>query len=77
VASFNHPDLVRKPGSIGTPIRGVQMCVVDKDGNDVPQGDVGEIVIRGHNVMKGYWRKPEEMAKAIPDGWFCTGADRR
>ena len=73
VASFNHPDRPRKPGSIGTPIRGVQMRVVDKDGNEVPQGDVGEIVIRGHNVMKGYWRRPEDTAKAIPDGWFRTG----
>jgi len=73
VASFNHPHRARKPGSIGTPIRGVQMRVVDAEGQEVPQGDVGEIVIRGHNVMKGYWRKPEETAKAIPDGWFRTG----
>jgi len=73
VASFNHPDRARKPGSIGTPIRGVQMRVVDKEGNEVAGGEVGEIVIRGHNVMKGYWRRPEETAKAIPDGWFRTG----
>ena len=73
VASFNHPDRPRKPGSIGTPIRGVQMRVVDKDGHEVPQGEAGEIVIRGHNVMKGYWHRPEETAKAIPDGWFRTG----
>jgi long-chain acyl-CoA synthetase len=73
VASFNHPDRPRKPGSIGTPIRGVQMRVVDKEGHEVPQGEVGEIVIRGHNVMKGYWRRREDTAKAIPDGWFRTG----
>jgi long-chain acyl-CoA synthetase len=73
VASFNHPDRERKPGSIGTPIRGVEMRVVDKDGGEVPQGEIGEIAIRGHNVMRGYWRKPEETAKAIPDGWFRTG----
>ncbi len=73
VASFNHPDRERKPGSIGTPIRGVEMRVIDSEGGEVPQGEVGEIVIRGHNVMRGYWRRPEETAKAIPDGWFRTG----
>ena len=73
VASFNHPDRERKPGSIGTPIRGVEMKVVDEDGNEVAQGDVGEIVIRGDNVMKGYWRKPEATESAIRGGWFYTG----
>jgi long-chain acyl-CoA synthetase len=73
VASFNHPDRERKPGTIGTPVRGVDMRVVDEQGVEVPQGEVGEIAIRGHNVMKGYWRRPEETAKAIPDGWFRTG----
>ena len=73
VASFNHPDRVRKPGSVGTPIRGVQMRVVDEHGREVGQGDVGEIVVRGHNVMKGYWQRPDETAAAIPDGWFRTG----
>jgi long-chain acyl-CoA synthetase len=73
VASFNHPDRERKPGSIGTPIEGVEMKVVDDDGNDVPQGEVGEIVIRGHNVMKGYWRRDDATAEAIKDGWFHSG----
>jgi long-chain acyl-CoA synthetase len=73
VASFNHPDRERKPGSIGTPIRGVQMRAVDSHGYEVARGEVGEIVIRGHNVMKGYWQRPEETAEAIPDGWFRTG----
>ena len=73
VASCNHPDRERKPGSIGTPIRGVQMRVVDKEDHEVPQGEVGEIVIRGPNVMKGYWHRPEETAGAIRDGWFHTG----
>jgi long-chain acyl-CoA synthetase len=73
VASFNHPDKVRKPGSVGTPVEGVEMRLVDGAGNDVPPGEVGEIAIRGHNVMKGYWGKPEATAAAIPDGWFRTG----
>jgi len=73
VASFNHPDRVRKAGSIGTPIEGVEMRVVDGAGRDLPVGEVGEIAIRGHNIMKGYWRKPEDTAEAIPDGWFRSG----
>jgi long-chain acyl-CoA synthetase len=73
VASFNHLDRERKPGSIGTPIEGVEMKVVDDDGNDVPQGEIGEIVIKGHNVMKGYWQRDEATAEAVKDGWFHTG----
>jgi long-chain acyl-CoA synthetase len=73
VASFNHPDRERKAGSIGTPIEGVEMKLVDDDGQDVPAGGVGEIVIRGHNVMKGYWNRPDATAEAIRDGWFHTG----
>jgi long-chain acyl-CoA synthetase len=73
VASFNHPDRERKVGSIGTPIKGVEMRVVDEDGGDVEQGEVGEIVIKGPNVMKGYWRKDDATAETIKDGWFYTG----
>jgi long-chain acyl-CoA synthetase len=74
VASFNRRDRERKPGSIGLPIDGVEMRVVDDDGNEVAQGDIGEIAIRGHNVMKGYWRREEATAEAIDaDGWFKTG----
>ncbi|MFL5844986.1 MAG: long-chain-fatty-acid--CoA ligase [Solirubrobacteraceae bacterium] len=73
VASFNHPDKERKPGSIGTPIEGVEMKVVDEDGKEVAQGEVGEIVIKGHNVMKGYWNKPDATEDAIKDGWFHSG----
>ncbi|HZN76995.1 MAG TPA: long-chain fatty acid--CoA ligase [Micromonosporaceae bacterium] len=73
VASFNHPDRPRKPGSIGTPIRGVEMRLFGDDGQDVPPGGVGEIAIRGHNVMKGYWLRDEATAEAIRDGWFRTG----
>src|SRR5947199_6580714 len=49
------------------------MKVVDEDGQEVAQGEIGEIVIRGKNVMKGYWRKPDETAEAIRGGWFHTG----
>jgi long-chain acyl-CoA synthetase len=74
IASFNHPHLERKPGSIGTPIEGVEMRVVDEDRNPVPDGEVGEVAIRGHNVMKAYWKKPEATADAIDsEGWFYTG----
>lgn len=73
VASFNHPDAERKPGSIGTPIEGVEMKVVDDDGNDLDQGEPGEIVIKGHNVMKGYYQRPEATAEAIRDDWFRSG----
>jgi len=73
VSSFNHPDRERKAGSIGTPVEGVEMKVVDDEGRDLPAGEVGEIVIRGHNVMKGYWNRPDATAEAIRDGWFHTG----
>ncbi|HEX8959820.1 MAG TPA: long-chain fatty acid--CoA ligase [Solirubrobacterales bacterium] len=73
VASSNHPGRERKPGSIGTPIEGVEMRVVDEDDKPVAQGEVGEIVIRGHNVMKGYWRRPDATAEAMRGGWFHSG----
>ncbi len=74
IASFNHPDRERKPGSIGTPIEGVEMKLVDETGSDLALGEVGEILIRGHNVMKGYWRNPEATAEAISaEGWFRSG----
>ena len=73
VASFNHPDRERKPGSVGTPIEGVEMKVVDDEGNEVATGDVGEIVIKGHNVMNGYWKRADATAETVVDGWLHTG----
>jgi long-chain acyl-CoA synthetase len=67
VASFNHPDRERKPGSIGTPIDGVEMKLADESNG------VGEIAIRGHNVMKGYWGNPDATKEVMREGWFHTG----
>jgi len=73
VASSNHPDRERKPGSIGTPLEGVEMRVVDEDDEEVAQGEIGEIVIRGHNIMKGYWQRPDATEEAMRNGWFHSG----
>jgi long-chain acyl-CoA synthetase len=73
VASFNHPDRPQKEGSIGTPIGGVDMRAVDPQGEEVVAGEVGEIVIRGHNLMKGYWRREDATREAMRGGWFHTG----
>src|SRR4051812_12427290 len=73
VASFNHPDQERKPGSIGTPIAGVEMKAVDDDDNEVATDEVGEVVIRGHNVMKGYWNRPDATEEVMRGGWFHSG----
>ncbi len=73
VSCSNHPGMERKPGSIGTPIEGVEMRVVDEDDNPVPQGEIGEIAIRGHNIMKSYWQRPDATAEAMRGGWFHSG----
>jgi long-chain acyl-CoA synthetase len=73
VASFNVSKQRRKIGSIGEPIYGVEMKVFDDNDNEVSVGAVGEIVIRGHNVMKEYYKKPEATKEAMRHGWFHTG----
>lgn len=71
VASFNQPGRPAKAGSIGTPVWGVEMRLIDQDWNTTD--DIGEIAIRGHNVMKGYYNRPEATAEVMRDGWFRTG----
>lgn len=73
VASFNHLHRERKPGSIGTPIWGVEMKVFDENDHECPAGESGEIVIRGHNVMKGYYKRPEVTEEVMRNDWFHTG----
>jgi len=74
IVTFNHLHKQRKPGSIGTPVWGVEVQVVDNNFSVLPPGEVGEIVVRGHNVMKGYYNNIEATEKAFRDTtWFHTG----
>jgi long-chain acyl-CoA synthetase len=62
-----------KAGTVGLPVAGVEMRILDDEGRELPDGEVGEIAVRGPNVMKGYWKQPEETAQVFRDGWFLTG----
>jgi long-chain acyl-CoA synthetase len=73
VASFNVLFRPKKPGSIGQAIFGVEMRIFDDSDRELPPGEVGEIVIRGPNVMKGYYKRPEATAEAMRSGWFHSG----
>ena len=73
VASANPNDGSGRLGTIGIPIPSTDMRIVDDNGNPLPAGEVGEIQIKGPQVMKGYYNRPEETAKTIKDGWLCTG----
>lgn len=70
---MNRPDLPYKPGSVGPPIEGVIVEIRDDKGNVLPPGEVGEICVKGHNVMLGYYNLPELTAKTVVDGWLYTG----
>jgi acyl-CoA synthetase (AMP-forming)/AMP-acid ligase II len=73
-STINPIDGVRKPGTVGLPLPGQEVLVVDGDGRPVPQGERGEVVIRGENVMRGYLNRPEETARTVDgDGWLHTG----
>ncbi len=73
IATFNHPSVPSKTGTVGQPVFGVQVICVDENDNEVPRGERGEIVIRGHNIMKGYYKRPEATAEAFKNGWFHSG----
>lgn len=73
VASFNVLGKPRKAGSIGYPVWGVELCIVDDDDNPLADGERGEICIRGHNVMKGYLNRPDATKEALKNGWFHSG----
>lgn len=73
LATFNHFARPSKPGTVGQAIGGVQVRCVDENDDEVPPNTRGEVVIRGPNVMKGYYKRPEATAEAFKNGWFHTG----
>jgi len=73
VVTFNTLESERKAGSVGLPVKDVEVIIVDDRGKEVPTGDKGELLYRGPNVMKGYYKKPEENKKALKDGWLHSG----
>jgi long-chain acyl-CoA synthetase len=72
-ATFNGLDRHRKAGAVGIPLPGIEVRIVDDQGEETPAGDVGEVILRGPTVMKGYHNRPEATADAIRDGWFHSG----
>jgi long-chain acyl-CoA synthetase len=72
VSSFSRLDMPQKPGSIGIPIPGVAAKIVDGEGRELPRGNVGELILKGENIMKGYYRDEEATAQVIKDGWLYT-----
>ena len=74
IATFNRLDREVKPGSVGLPVWGVEVRLLDQNDQEVVGPNaLGEIVIRGHNIMKGYYKRPEATAEAMRDGWFHSG----
>ncbi len=74
VATFSDPDSEPRPGSIGVPIWGVEVKLIDDEWNTIEGVDeIGEIAIRGHNIMRGYYNRPEATAEVMNNGWFRSG----
>jgi len=73
VVTFNHPGQTRKAGSIGIPVWGVQVKLVDENDMSISQGKKGQLLYKGHNVMKGYYKKPKDSLLALKNGWMHSG----
>ncbi len=73
VVSFNPLKGIRKPGSVGLPLPEIEVKVVDKNGRRLLTGEVGELLVKGANVMKGYYNQPEETKEVLSEGWLATG----
>jgi long-chain acyl-CoA synthetase len=73
VCTLCRPDGPQKPGSIGTAIPGVEIRIVSEEGKECPRGEVGELIVRGDNVMKGYYKNEAATREAIIDGWLHSG----
>lgn len=73
ISTFNHPQAESIPGTVGQAIFGVEVKCVDDNDVEVPRGERGEVVMRGHNIMKGYYNRPEATAEAMRNGWFHSG----
>jgi long-chain acyl-CoA synthetase len=72
VSSFSRLDMAQKPGSIGIPIPGVAAKIVDAEGRELPRGIVGELILQGENIMKGYYKDEKATAQVIKEGWLYT-----
>ncbi len=72
-ASCNPLDGSGKIGTIGLPLPSTEFYIADENGNEMPQGEVGEIRVKGPQVMKGYYKRPDETSNTLKDGWLCTG----
>ncbi len=73
ISNFNHAQVESVPGTVGHAVFGVDVRCFDDDDNEVPRGERGEVVMRGHNIMKGYYKNPEATAEACRNGWFHSG----